>query len=247
MLLLNLIIRKTLWGALACFSLYFVHHFYSYGRQLVNLAKEDIFLLFFVESWLYIWLIVLFLSIIMMLGRYFDGIDDYVEVPDSPSLNVTSFTIIAWIYLNKFTGAVVVKGRRAFDIIGYESYLLGFRDWIPDWGLRLDWTDGTIGWLTQAGVLELNKWHFIAGSYDGNTARLYYNEQLITSYTFNKTLTTVAYPLYISEPTMGLLNGQLSLLGIFNRALDLDEIKYIYEETQTRIMRRIDALNIKMR
>jgi len=67
MLQLNLVIRKTLWGALACFSLYFVHHFYSYGRQLVNLANGEIFLLFFVESWLFIWLIVLFLSIIMML------------------------------------------------------------------------------------------------------------------------------------------------------------------------------------
>jgi len=163
---------------------------------------------------------------------YFDGVDDYVEVPDSASLNVTEFTIIAWVYLNKFGGVVVVKGDKAFTSVGNQSYLLGFRPWVPDWGLRLDWTDETFNWLTQSEALDLNKWHFIAGSYDSNTAYLYWNGQLIKSATFGKTLKTVAYPLYISETTSGLINGLIAHVSIYNRALEQKEIKKIYETTK---------------
>jgi len=64
---INLVIRKMLWGALACFSLYYVHHFYTYGEWYASLEDCDLSLLFFMESWLFGWIIVLFLSIIMML------------------------------------------------------------------------------------------------------------------------------------------------------------------------------------
>jgi len=67
MLQINLVIRKILWGALACLSMYFVNHFYAYGKQYASQTDFDLFLLFFIESWLFAWIIVLFLSIIMML------------------------------------------------------------------------------------------------------------------------------------------------------------------------------------
>ncbi len=112
----------------------------------------------------------------------FDGVDDYVLVPDNLSLDMTDgFTITAWIYLNDYTewASVVTKGGFFGDPnFGENNYTIHQSG--PGWN------GGESGHLRFTGVayfpnglpesntkIPLHEWHYIAVTFDGSMVKFY--------------------------------------------------------------------------
>jgi hypothetical protein len=106
-------------------------------------------------------------------GYYFDGVNDYVYVGDTPSLGVfESVTFEAWIYPTD-SGSdepVIAKegpgGNQVYWFGVYESHF----------GLMLN--NGPDGWSLEArdsGSVSNNQWQHIASAWDGGLWRNYMN------------------------------------------------------------------------
>jgi len=94
----------------------------------------------------------------------FDGIDDYIEVPDNESLQLWErFTLAAWIY------QVESRSSRVIDKIGAGTANGPHLDTHPGTNLRS--CSGTC--ISTAGDHTLDEWHHVAVTFDEGVVRLY--------------------------------------------------------------------------
>jgi hypothetical protein len=110
-------------------------------------------------------------------AMYFDGVDDYVGVSRSPSLNVSSISIFMWVYQFRY----YPSWGEYLDRNDY--YALGLiNGQVYSW-LRLP-TRSRVG----ATVLPPYQWIFIGVTYDGVTRKHYANGQLDAQWVENAPL-----------------------------------------------------------
>ena len=172
----------------------------------------------------------------------FDGIDDYVTIPDSMSLRVQSFTLEAWIYMNK---RPYQHGTKHSAIINKLHYLGGLT---KGYKLQFEHPTSTNDHLVLSvgdGVaqrflidynsindLTLNQWHHIAATYDGTTANLYIDGELKSS--SSPSTYVIVHddtPLVISTeyfaPSDVKFNGFIDEVRIYNKALNLNVLRIV--------------------
>jgi len=166
-------------------------------------------------------------------GKYgsalqFDGVDDYVEVPHSVSLNITdAITIEAWINTSSDGG------------------------WWDSIVSKMDWGGGTRPGYTllhrrkevefiaksEGGVYYTisplyGTWIHVAGRYDGECLRLYVNGvERGTPKQLTDGLGSTITPLKIGRlayEDVGYFHGIIDEVRIYNRALSPEEIRYHY-------------------
>jgi parallel beta-helix repeat protein len=154
----------------------------------------------------------------------FGGMNDYVEVPHSTSLDITDeITLEAWIKPNIINNYHTILSK--YQSIGYY--------------LRID-PDGTIA-FSASGTLEtdhavpVGSWSYITGVSNGTYETIYLNGQLIKSGQIaypSGNIGTVDKPLTIGSFSEGLLpfNGTIDKVRIHNRCLSAEEIWQSYEE-----------------
>jgi hypothetical protein len=161
---------------------------------------------------------------------HFDGIDDRIQVPANPSLNISSnLTIETWINYSKNSGVqnVVCKSSDAVN----NSYIFprtedGWRT--VQFLLNLNgqgWQVLTVPY--SALNSKRNQWHHLAATYDGFTMRIYIDGVLAGSQNKAGTITVNNNPLIIGGQT-GFIDeyfqGKLDDIRIWNRALSGCEI-----------------------
>jgi len=158
------------------------------------------------------------------LGFIFDGVDDQVDVPDDPSLDLTDgITIGVWVYPKASVDwmGIVVKGND-----GAENYELLLGDQKLAWAIL--WTDGTRNSEAPSLSYKLNEWMHLVIIYEpGQNVRWYKNGQFVDLGLLpSKTPQTNDVYLGIGrEPgTLRFLNGILGEICIFNRILTDAEI-----------------------
>ena len=158
----------------------------------------------------------------------FDGVDDYVDCGNPPSLSPTeAITLMAWIKREEVNdyGMVIGKG---------SSYLLGYYN---NNRIFFNFYNGT-SWLTNIysnTVITHQEWHHIAATYDKNQAKvkIYINGEL------DKEASVTPYNIYQSTYSVYIgymqgwaqhwhLQGKIALAAIFNRALTDEEIADMY-------------------
>ncbi len=163
----------------------------------------------------------------------FDGVNDYVEVGDANSLDLTDFTIDVWVNVsqNKNHNGIVIKG---FD--SYENYeLLGMSDGAIYFTIK--WSEGGRSYPKfPADSLVVDEWVHIAATYNGTHMKGYKNGVEVLSESISKTPQTNNRPVLIGaeEKGAGLMparffSGSIDNLRIWNIALTHGQIQSIYQ------------------
>ena len=165
---------------------------------------------------------------------HFDGVDDYIQVPANPKLDLTDeFTIEVWARKTERLGSVwtllVSKGPDHNPGTGGYSLSFGYNQ---DLYLR-----GYIGGaLRTASTYTVDRdWHHLVGTYDGSALRLYVDGQEV------RTEDSVSGPIGINTDSLKIggpstpiagshsLKGDIDEVAIYNRALGPEEIKAHFE------------------
>jgi len=158
-------------------------------------------------------------------GLKFDGVDDDIYVGDPPSLWLSTFTAMAWIYAYNPSGpqgCILCKGR-AYN----ENYGL-----FVNGTVRWQFTSGGSYHFIDSTTNVLGKWHFVAGTFDGSYLRLYI-DAVKEKEASAANPDMVALPLRIGARNTGntpelWFRGLIGEVRIYNRALSASEISDIY-------------------
>jgi len=152
----------------------------------------------------------------------FDGVDDYVEVPDSESLNITDeITVMAWVKEENIPQA----GRPIVDKI---------LSWVGGgWALFFLGTEEEVRWQIGGGTvvdysLDTSKWNFVVGTgRSGGKMRLFVNGVEVGSTSITDIPSNTENVLIGYYPSH-LFNGTIDEVRIYNRALSEEEISDLY-------------------
>ena len=158
----------------------------------------------------------------------FDGADDYVEVKDSDSLDITNaITIMAWVKLDSLDKEQQIV-RKSRDDTGeaYEIFIndtnrvfFGIRD-----------SSGTEEYVYPTDTLTTGTWYHIVGTYDKQNLKLYLNGNEIGSEPSTITIDVSSRNLIIGCGDKGTryFHGTIDEVRIYNRALSEGEISDLY-------------------
>ncbi len=175
---------------------------------------------------------------------HFNGIDNYIEIPNSTSLNFgTTMSLCAWVkptgfYTGKCHGnSVIMKGDNDAES---GDYFLRFDDafytgtncegGLPDTLHQTYYGKGTgLSPVQDTPYARKNVWRSVVYTYDGLHARLYIDCNLILDSEIPGLNFSNASNLFFGRLNDGTfpywLNGDLDEVRIYNRALNADEVK----------------------
>jgi hypothetical protein len=152
-----------------------------------------------------------------------DGVDDYVEIPDHPSLNVNNqITLEAWI---KFESGGTYQPRIISKGPDGEGYELLLTDTSPECNLEFRIGPGS---LISRSILHEDTWYHVASTYDGIKIKLYINGELDTLINASGNLNISNLNLFIGQKSTDAWDkykGLLDEVRIWNVALSQSTIK----------------------
>jgi hypothetical protein len=157
----------------------------------------------------------------------FDGVDDYVEVADDSSLNLTdAITVEAWI--------------KPVSVVGTHSLFID-KDYSSAWALNFNVGDRIKYYMVTsvnneivgaAGTITLNKWHHVVMTYDSSSGAWvsYINGVQDIDETLSGSISTSTQNLIFGRDSAGIypFDGLIDEVRIYNRALSAEEIRYHY-------------------
>ena len=163
-----------------------------------------------------------------------DGVDDGITVPDASNLDLSTFSIEAWVNFDqhKNFGSVMTKTNISSDAdffnYGFFCYSTAIQLFIGDGG------DGTRELvLISTSLTPINSWHCMVGTYDGSIMRFYVdgeqegtNTTTITPYQNTGTLRVI-------DPAFS-IDGKVSIGRVYDRALTATEVAHNYNVIKAR-------------
>jgi hypothetical protein len=166
---------------------------------------------------------------------HFNGIDNYMMVPNSSSLNMTNQMSIAVKVrpLGFYTGPcynnmMLMKGDADY-VTG--TYFLRYSDIITgctNYATTADEQFYGSGVVATNPIIQLNQWYSVIWTYNGTTAKIYIDCNLMGSADSAFNPFTSNFDLYIGKMNNAQypywLNGDLDDIRIYNRPLTEDEI-----------------------
>lgn len=158
-------------------------------------------------------------------GRAYDFTSNYIDVPNSASLNSPTITLEAWIKAdtwatNIWENVIISKDGWATGDQGYTlrcgangslSFLIG--DGVPGWH------EAASGPLMSTGI-----WYHVAGTYDGSVMRLFLNGNEIATTNYSGSISTTTYNVTIGKMSYAAgggryFDGQIDEPRIWNAAV----------------------------
>ncbi|MCI0541009.1 MAG: LamG domain-containing protein [Verrucomicrobiales bacterium] len=165
-------------------------------------------------------------------GLYFEGVDDFVDVADSASLNPTSaLTLAAWFNSDNVAAGAMLLSK------GANGTQYNLREFASSLRFRVR-TSGVINDLQVPYAFTDGVWYHVAGVYDGSKMQVFVNGAPVGN--------VLARTGPISPDTVGValgkrsgspinyFNGTLDDVRIYNRALSADEIAALTNLTDDR-------------
>ncbi len=165
----------------------------------------------------------------------FDGVNDYVTMGGSDTLNLTStLTVSAWVNANSLANTAAspyAVVSRMIQVPNYNGYELGLRGVTSQ--VAYFHTGNTYsGAHTLFGVTVVDdgRWHLITGVYDGTTSFIYVDGVLDASGARTNTLSTSGenFDVGTDYNKDTYFPGKIDEVRIYNRALSAGEVKQLY-------------------
>lgn len=154
----------------------------------------------------------------------FDGVDDVVQLPNAANLNfyeTSPMTVEMWVYRTGGAAVMHLLGKRELCNNDFQYQLAFDSGGLVFGGLGFDG-----GYIRAQGVqLPLNMWTHVAGTFDGNTLRLYVDGQSVWTGAGSLGPVNSAPVLIGGTGTCEHFAGLLDEVKIFNRALSAAEIQ----------------------
>lgn len=167
----------------------------------------------------------------------FNGIDNYIYIPNSNSINPSSsLSISFWIMTDsEYQDNKGILGKWNSDensTPNNEQYAVVLYG-------NLRFYLKTIGnnqsYVSEGESIHNNgSWNHYLCSWDGNTMKLFVNNELIQSVSYSGTIPNIDQPLEIgrySSVSNCFFNGNIDDVRIYNRALNESEIESLFNET----------------
>ena len=170
-----------------------------------------------------------------MVGQAFslDGTGDFVVVPPSANLNITSdISIDAWVNpdsasLSGFKAIVTKEGPDVSGII--TGTVLNLNNGRPEHAVE---TNAGLVVCTSPSTVPAGVFSHLAGTYDGSSIKVYVDGTLVKTCPHSGLMTTNSLPLSIGARVNSndrFFKGLIDEVEIFNRALTAAEVKAIYD------------------
>jgi len=163
----------------------------------------------------------------------FNGNSDYILVNDSPSLDIKGeITLAGWRYITSNSlGRIIRKVNTWGPAVG--GYILSSAADYINSELQLDINTSGVIITRKDSIFPMNKWGFVAMTYDGKTVSLYYNGSRIQTAQVTGQINTNDNPVYIgSSEGVEYFAGKIDDVRIYNRAMNETEIKNLYNLTK---------------
>jgi len=160
-----------------------------------------------------------------------DGTGDYVEVPNSPSLNLTGdqLTMAVWVNFNATGSTPQIVIAKVFNNTTHSSPYFSYGLHMLANAQPRVWISRTGGAAFQPGAtnsIRAGRWHHLAGVYNGATLRLFLDGKQVAS--GNVTGNLIGYDTVLRLGINGGLTepmaGKMDDVRIYNRALTDQEI-----------------------
>lgn len=157
----------------------------------------------------------------------FDGVNDYVTIPNSPTINLTgnSMTVMAWVKweIEPTTGnswaSIVNKNADGQFRLHHNPQNTKFEFAVS--------TVGSGGVVFSTTTPVINRWYHVTGVYDGAAIRILVDGQLEGSVAVSGNLTGSTSPLNIGNRAITndrFFAGEIDDVRLYNNALNQSEI-----------------------
>jgi hypothetical protein len=163
-------------------------------------------------------------------GLTFDGVNDYLTVPNSPPLDIsgTGLTLSMWINPQAPSGGdSVVLGKFWNTTMTSPYYQYGLE--LAGGTVPVFFVGTTGGPITASmgSALPLNQWNHLAVVFNGSQVQYYLNGALITTVSLPATITVRGNPFQLGADnnTQQFFKGSLDEVRVYNRALTALEIQ----------------------
>ena len=175
-------------------------------------------------------------------GIKFDGANDYLEIPDSPSLKPQTLTVETWVKFDSLTSTVTGGAPAGYQNIifkknsrapgsGFEGGYSLVKNPDNKLGFGFNSAGGATDFANSTTAVQAGQWYHVVGTHDGTNIRLYINGQLEGAGAATFPIDYGTTPLYLGTaqvPFSGYFNGVLDETSIYNRAISAAEAASIY-------------------
>ena len=169
------------------------------------------------------------ISRIFRYAMYFDGVDDYVQINDNPSLNPSSEISIMLVF-------AILRTDRDLPIVDKRAV----NDWPKAYNVYWEYLYKCISfqingvWFRSSQFTSINTFVHYSASYSQSqgVVKIYLNGSLDKQYSYNSNIITTTYPLWIGDVYPGFprkFNGYIAQVLIYSRALSDSEIRWNYQ------------------
>ena len=166
----------------------------------------------------------------------FDGVDDYVNIPDNSSLNPTkNLTLSCWVNITSFNNVYIgiVDKYNGNNSTGYALYIPNVS------GIqKFRFLNNTTAYseVTATSTISTGVWYNVGTTYDGSNLNIYVNGlfENSASCTGNNSTNSDSLKLGGDGVSTLYLNFKLSTTLLYNRALTASELLRNYNATKSR-------------
>jgi hypothetical protein len=163
---------------------------------------------------------------------------EYATVPDLGDLN--TWTIESWFRVtSSLTGQATMIVGNKWDGTTKFNFSMGTNRASASYNVCVGFFDG--GWRNTNGFApSLNTWYHVIGTYDGSTVKQYVNNAFDTQLSYSGTPLSggevrIARRWDASDSDAGnFFPGDISVVRIYNRALNVEEIAQNFNADKTR-------------
>lgn len=163
----------------------------------------------------------------------FDGIDDGIAIPYNPNLSPANITVGAWVKAIQTGDNQLVVDHSHGQIGGSDGtgWVLQIR---PDGKIGFAYGNGDPSWTgsfaTSGAIVTDNVWHYVAGTLDGTTVKVYV-DGIPTSAPYSGAATSNLRDVRMGSHWNGAryFNGLIDEVQLYDNVLSDSEIMDIYQ------------------